>query len=147
MKNIKHIIPILALAVLMTGCATTTQTSQQQLQTALATIQAVVPIAVEYAVAKEPKAGPYLQAAADVMDVASSTNASPTALLSALAAIDPALAPPEAKLAVMAGVGIYTGFFAGQVVSNADTVAVLKAVASAIRQGLSPVASHRVRRV
>lgn len=133
----KTTIPATLLALVLMGCATTP--TQSDVQSAVTAIQITIPVAVEYAVMKDPRAATYCNAAAAVIDtVAGSGDTSPDALLTALAGIDPALETPEAKLAVMAGVGIYSAYFAKQVQSDANTVLVLRTVALAIRQGLTP---------
>lgn len=146
MKNIKHIVPLLALALLMAGCVTT-PSGQARLNKAVSMIQFTVPAAVQVAVSEEPKSVGYLRAAADVIDVAAmSTNTTPATLLTDLGAIDALGATPLAKLAVMAGVGVYVTFFADQVTSDAGTVTVMRTISQAIRDGLAAPAGKRIKR-
>src|ERR1017187_1317605 len=139
MKQIKTSILAIALVAFVVGCATPTPapngpTSAQQ---AIAVINALVPVAVQYAVAKDPTSVAYFQAAAAALDIAIATNAiSPVAIQADLAAIDPKLATPEASLAIAGGLAVYEVFFAGQIASDTNTVAVLQAVDTSIRAGL-----------
>lgn len=142
----KRAIPFLATVLLMAGCVTT-PSGQARLDKAVAMIQYTVPSAVQVAVSEEPKAADYLRAAADVIDVAAlNTNSSPATLLKDLSAINTLGATPLARLAVMAGVGVYVTFFADQVTSDAGTVTVMRAISQAIRDGLATPAGKRIKR-
>lgn len=130
----------------MAGCVTT-PVGQARLDKAVAMIQYTVPAAVQVAVSEDPKAADYLRAAADVIDVAAlNTNSSPATLLKDLSAINTLGATPLARLAVMAGVGVYVTFFADQVTSDAGTVTVMRAISQAIRDGLATPAGKRIKR-
>ena len=143
MKNIKHIIPILALAIL-SGCVTT-PAGQARLDKAVAMIRYTVPAAVQVAVVEEPNSVAYLRASAEVIDAAAAnTTSTPATLLKSLNAIPGST--PLARLAVMGGVGVYVAFFADQVTSDAGTVTVMRAISQAIRDGLGAPSGKRIKR-
>ena len=123
--------------MLFVGCASTPSTPSTNLQNAITAIHTVVPIAVQYAVIQDSNNAAYCSLVADVIDAAANgTNFNPAQLMADINAIPQASNSPEAKLVVVAVIGVYQGFFASQVTSNADTVTVLKAISASIRQGL-----------
>jgi len=121
----------------VTGCKTLTP---NQVSNAVNLINVTVPIGVEYAVMKDTNTIPYFRAAADVIDISTIPGTSPVELINSLNNIGRVnFNTPEARLAVMTGIGIYEAFFVQSVASNTNEVVVLQALSKAIRQGLPPV--------
>src|ERR1035441_6870492 len=114
---------MVGMLAVLAGCTTTTNPSgPTTAQTAVIAIQAIVPIGVQYAIAKDPSTAAHFGLAADVLDRAlATTNASPAAIMADLNQIDPKIATPEAVLAIGGGLSIYTVFFAGQVQRSEHT--------------------------
>lgn len=137
MKNKASIAAALA-AVLLTGCSTFQK--QTPAQAAATAIRALVPAAVQYAVAQDTNSIPYLKATALALDIAAANGQfTPAQIKAALDAVSvKEIHTPLAEAAVMAGVGLYVGFFGATVADNADAVLVISAVSSSIRAGLPP---------
>lgn len=125
------------------GCATVTP---NQVQTTVNVLNATVPVAVAYAIQKDTNTVPYIRASADVIEVvASGTNLAPAVLIADLNKI-PQFNSPEAKLAVMAGVGIYSAFYGQTLGNDTNTVLILKTLSADIRLGLGEQALAKIKR-
>lgn len=143
----KKIVNSLILALLsipfFVGCSTVTPS---QTQNTVNLLNSVVPVSVAYAVAKEPKTIPYFIASSDVIAViAAGTNYNPAVLISDLSKI-PQTSTPEAKLAVMTGVGIYTSFFSTTVANDTNTTLILNTLSGDIKLGLGTTAAKKIKR-
>lgn len=109
-------------------------------------IALIVPPAVRLAVAKEPKAVPYLKDFVTAIALMSNTNLSPAALSNVLASTGiAALNTPEVTAAVDVVVGLYTQYYGNVVAQKLDQVAylvpILQSIATAITAGLPTTAS------
>lgn len=137
MKSRLSVIAVLA-AILVTGCSTFPK--QSPAQAAATAIRALVPAAVQYAAAQDTNTVPYLKASALALDIAVANGQyTPDQIKAALNAVNAKeLHTPLAQAAVLAGVGLYEGFFQTTVVSNEDAVLVITSIASSIRAGLPP---------
>ena len=141
MKQIKRSIVLSAAAFLLLGCVTTnTGPSQTAINVSIG-IRATVPLAVAFAVQKDPTTTVYFQSASRVvLQAAAGTNFNAGALLAALDAIP----VPDgsnwqiAKLAVAGGVSIYAGLGNAGLISTLDANYCLSALASSITAGLPP---------
>lgn len=102
-------------------------------------LNAVVPIAVEVAIQKDPKAVAYFDAATVVLDtVIANGTTDPTAINNALNGLN--VTNQYAELAVQAGISIYDSF-AAQAVSaklqSSQFILVLQALDTDIKQGVA----------
>ena len=124
--------------ILFGGCATTP--TQSPAQIAATAIRALVPAAVQYAAVEDTNSIPYFKATALALETAvSSGQYDPVKIKAALDAVNAKeLHSPMAQAAVMAGFGLYQGFFAATVVSDADAVMVITAIPQSIRGWSSP---------
>lgn len=133
----KLLIPLLAVALLCAGCATTTPTSTD-LSNTIALLNATVPLAVAVVAEREPQTVKDFQGAALVLDtLAGDTNTTPGQVVKA---IDDLGLSQDAKLAVLCGVGLWQAYLSqhpGTLPEQSRLL--LSSVAADIRSGLPPI--------
>lgn len=124
----------LAILAAIALCSCKTPNGQSTLQQTITGINAVVPVAVYYAVSKDSNTAPYLKLAANTFADVSIGNVNPSNVIARLEAIG-GTTTAEAEAAVALGVSLYQAYFA-QGVAQSDAALVLQSLSSAIWTGL-----------